>query len=146
MRPWVHIGHAPLLVLLVIAATACLILIAEIRFGVRGGLLKTRSPGQRLTFALAGLVATWIAFAIMVLIAGFIGFGFGPFYLLASAAFVMFIAIPAFAIPPVNRVIERLSFWQAVLWAAAVIVICLTLAFLYLVVAIKAGIPMRFSA
>ena len=115
MNSWIHIGHMTILLLLVIAATACLILAAELW------------PHGALDLRLCR-------------------FGFGPFYMFVSIAFVIFIAIPAFAIPSIYRVIERLSMWQLVWRSAAIALISLVLAVVYVIAATMAGLPMPFGA
>ena len=59
---------------------------------------------------------------------------------------VLLITVPALSIPPFNRAIERLSIWQIMARAGAVIVGSLALAAIYVAVAIQAGLPMRFGA
>lgn len=148
MNPWIHTGHAPLLVLLVIAATACLILAAELhpRWGGMREIVKAAPPGRRLIYGLGGVILLLAANVVMFLIAAFIGLGFGPLYLFVSVVVVLVLAVPALSIPPFNRAIERLSIWQIMWRASAVIMGCLVLAVIYIVIANKAGLPLRFGA
>lgn len=145
MNLWNHIGYAPLLVLLVIAAAACLILAAELYPQGAREIVKAAPPERRLRYALGGLALLLGANVVMFLIAAFIGFGLGVLYLLVAVATVMLIAVPALAIPPFNQVIERLSVWQLVRQAGAVIVVSLVLAVIYVVIANKAGLPLLFG-
>jgi hypothetical protein len=76
MKPWVHLGHVPLLVLLIIAATACLILVAELRWRM-GDLVGAAPGGRRLAYGLGGVVLMLLASAVLFVIAIFVGFGLG---------------------------------------------------------------------
>jgi hypothetical protein len=148
MNPWIHIGHVPLLVLLIIVATACLILAAELhpRWGGMREIVKAAPPGRRLIYGLGGVILLLAANVVMFLIAAFIGLGFGPLYLFVSVVVVLVLAVPALSIPPFNRAIERLSIWQIMWRASAVIMGCLVLAVIYVVIANKAGLLLRFGA
>ncbi len=148
MNPSIHLGYLPLLVMLVIAAAASLILAAELhpRWGGMREMVKAAPPQRRVLYGLYGLTLLLAANVVMFLIAAFIGFGFGPAYFFGSLVVVLVIAVPALSIPPFNRAIERLGIWQIVWRAGAVIVGALTLAALYIAVAIQAGLPMRFGA
>jgi hypothetical protein len=148
MKPWIHFGHLPLLVLLIIAATACAILAAELhpRWGGMRDIVKAAPQQWRVLYGLGGIALLLTANVVMFLIAAFIGFGFGAATLYGSIVAVLLITVPALSIPPFNRAIERLSIWQIMARAGAVIVGALVLAALYVAVAIEAGLPMRFGA
>jgi drug/metabolite transporter (DMT)-like permease len=135
-------------VLLIIVATACLILAAELhpRWGGMRQIVKAAPPGRRFIYALGAVILLLAANVVMFLIAAFIGLGFGPLYLFVSVIVVLVLAVPALSIPPFNRAIERLSIWQIIWRASAVIMGCLVLAVIYVVIANKAGLLLRFGA
>lgn len=144
MNPLIHLAHLPLLVLLIIAATACLILAAELhpRWGGMREIAKAAPSNRRVLYSVGALALLLTANVVMFLIAALIGLGFGPLYLLVAVVVVLGLALPALSIPPFNRAIERLSIWQIIARASAVIVGCLALAALYAVVMNKAGLPL----
>lgn len=144
MNPAIHLGHLPLLMLLIIAAAACLILAAELhpRWGGMREIAKAAPPQRRLIYSLGALALLLAANVMMFLIAVFIGFGFGPLYLSGSVIAVLVIAVPALSIPPFNRMIERLNIWQIMGRTSAVVVGCLALAVLYALAVLKAGLPL----
>ena len=144
MKPWVHLGHAPLLVLLIIAAIACLILVAELRWRM-GDLIRAAPAGRRLAYGLGSAVLMLLASAVLFVIAIFVGFGFGPFYLLVSVTIVLFAVIPALAIPPLNKFFEGLTASQLIRRTIAVIAACLVLTALYVIVADGLGFTLRFG-
>jgi hypothetical protein len=144
MKPWIHLGHMPLLVLLGIAAAACLLLIAELR-GRPIAVDGSASVGQRLTAGLGGMLVMLLAGAVLFLIAAFIGLGFGPFYLILTAAVILLVLFPAFGIPRISRTFERMTTRQLSWRGLAVIAVCLALAVLYVAGAGSLGFPLRFG-
>lgn len=148
MNPWIYIGHAPLLILLVIAATSSLVLAAELhpRWGGVRDIVKAAPPGRRLVYGIGGIALLLAANLIMFLIAAFIGFGYGPLTLFVSIVAVLAIAVPLLTVPQLSQVIDRLGIWRLMWRASAIVVGCLLLAAAYIAVAIEAGVPMHFGA
>ncbi|HZD90156.1 MAG TPA: hypothetical protein VE224_08665 [Pseudolabrys sp.] len=148
MNFWTHIGHVPLLILLVIAATASLVLAAELhpRWGGVRDIVEAAPPGRRVVYGLGGIALLLAANAVMFLIAAFIGFGFGPLYLFVSVVVVLAIAVPLLTLPQLSQVIDGLGIWRLMWRASAIVIGCLVLAAIYIAVAIEAGLPMRFGA
>ena len=71
MNPSIHIGYLPLLVLLIIAATACAILAAELhpRWGGMRDIVKAAPPERRVLYGLGGIALLLAANVVMFLIA-----------------------------------------------------------------------------
>ena len=145
MRPWIHVAHIPLYVLLLTAATACFIGLGELRqraalvFGFAG------SPSRLIWGLLATIASVLMFFLLLVAIGLFVGAGFGPFYLLLGVAGIMFVLLPAMLIPSMSRRIEALSPRQIVVGSAIVVAAAFVACFLYVMIARSAGSAIRFA-
>jgi hypothetical protein len=147
MKPWIHVGHVPIYLLMIAAATASVMGLAE--FWPGGRRLRVDFGISASPFGLVmgtvALAAYLFLFASLIAVGLIIGAGFGLFYLLLGAALIMFVAIPAMGIPSLNRRIEALTSRQVVLGAAAVIVAAFLLSFAYFIVANGLGMAVRFG-
>jgi hypothetical protein len=140
MKPWIHWGHVPVFVLITFAAAACLAVIAEWRWSSRD--VQSDAP---IADALGRLLIMLAAAVGLLVLAVFTGYGFGLFFLVLMAALIMFVVIPAFAVPQINRRFERLSGDEMVRNAGGVILASLFLAAMYAAFANGLGFPVRFG-
>ena len=72
-----------------------------------------------------------LASVMLFLIAGFIGFGFGPYYLILCAAAALVVIVMALSVPRIGRIFERMTTGQLTLRATLVVGGCLALAVIY---------------
>jgi hypothetical protein len=149
MKPWVHIAHIPIYLLMLTAATASVVGIAEFRHarlhGGRAAFGISASPLSLLVGTFALVASYLFFFASLVAVGLIVGAGFGLFYLLLGAAMVMFVALPAMWIPPLARRIEALTSRQIVIGAAAVIAAAFIASVGYFIVANSLGMVIRFG-
>lgn len=129
-----------------IAAVACLMILAALQVGGLRNFVKAAPSGKRLGYGLAGAAAILWASVVLLSIVLFVWFGFGPFYLLISAVLIIFTVIPSLAVPAVNRPFEELTTHQLVWLSIAVTVVSLVLAFIYVAVANRLGFALQFGS
>ena len=145
MKPWIHVAHIPLYVLLLTAATACFIGLGELRQRAALVFSFAASPSRLIWGVLATIASILIFLVLLVAIGLFVGAGFGPFYLLLGVAGIMFVLLPAMLIPSLTRRIEALTPRQIVVGSAIVVAAAFVACFLYVVIARSAGIAIRFA-
>ena len=145
MRPWIHVAHIPIYVLLLTAATACFIGIAELRQRAASVFGVAASPASLLWGVLTTITSGLIFFLLLLAIGVFVGVEFGPFYLLLGVAMIIFVPLPAMLIPPLEQRIETLTSRQIVVGAAVVVAGAFLVSLLYVVIAQSAGIVIRFA-
>ena len=144
MKPRGHLVACAAARAAIIAATACFIRVAELRWRM-GDLVGAAPAARRLAYGLGGVVLMLLASALLFVIAFFVDFGFGPFYLLVSVAIVLFAAIPAQVIPPLNKFFVGLTAPRLIRRTISVIAACLVPAALYVTVADGLGFTLRFG-
>jgi hypothetical protein len=145
MRPWIHVAHIPLYVLLLTAATACFIGLGEIRQRATAVFGVAASPARLIWGLFAVIASSLIFFLLLVAVGLVVGVGFGPFYLLLGVAMITFVLVPAMVIPQLSRRIEALTSRQIVIGSAIVVAAAFFASFLYVAVARSAGIAIRFA-
>jgi hypothetical protein len=138
-------AQIPILLLLTIAAAACLLLIAELRgrlMVLPAKLPKTATPWQRLAASAGGLVVIALASIALFLIGGFVLLSHGPFYLIMAAVLALLTIFTTLGNAKVAGTFERTTTAQFIWRATATVGACLVLALLYEVAANHFGLTL----
>ncbi|HZL32326.1 MAG TPA: hypothetical protein VFC54_14870 [Pseudolabrys sp.] len=142
--PPIASAQIPQIILLTIAGAACLMLIAELHARL---VVPAQKPAAKTTTrerakaTVSALIVIVLASVALFLIAGLIGLGFGPFYLVICSALALIAIFTALSNPRIARRVEALSAARLVAPVTAFVIACLALALFFEALAARPALP-----